>query len=111
MAEKNPIVAALLSIIPGWGQWYNEKSYVKSLIFLIIIHGLNFFGITLIAILVWLIGLIEAYMTATKINRNEVPFVAVSIGQLILYLVVAFVTVVFMSILYSLFFSAGMYTQ
>ncbi|OPY34420.1 MAG: hypothetical protein A4E34_01465 [Methanoregula sp. PtaU1.Bin006] len=111
MSEKNPIIAALLSIIPGWGQWYNEKNYIKSLIFLVITFSLNFFGITILAIIAWIAGIIEAYMTATKINRNESPFVEVSTIQLIVYFVVAIIVAVILSSLYYILFGAAMFTK
>jgi hypothetical protein len=111
MTQKNPVIAALLSVIPGWGQWYNEKNILKSFIFLIVIFTLNFFGITILALLVWLIGIIEAYMTAGKINRNEISFVELSTLQIILWPVVAFAAVFLLSALYYIFFGAGMFTN
>ena len=110
MAEKNPVIAALLSIIPGWGQWYNEKNFLKSFIFLLIIFSLNFFGITILALIAWLVGLIEAYITATKINRGECLYVEVSTVQLVLYLIGAFVIAIIVSSLFYVFFGAGMFT-
>lgn len=111
MTQKNPVVAALLSIIPGWGQWYNEKNILKSFIFLFIIFTLNFFGVTILALIGWLIGIIEAYMTAKKINRNEIPFVELSTLQIILWPVVVFAAVFLLSSLYYVFFGAGMFTN
>lgn len=106
MANKNSVVAALLSIIPGLGQFYNEKNYVKSLLFVLLIQGSNMFVGKGLAILFLLVGIIEAFWTANKMNKNEKPFIAVSASEMAIYFVVAIIVMIVISSLFYVVFGA-----
>lgn len=77
----NPWIATILSFLfPGWGQWYNGKTWDGLKIFfaavLAILMGasstIQFFYI--IAVAIWLYGINEAWNTAEKIKRGEENF-------------------------------------
>ncbi|MDP8212064.1 MAG: DUF5683 domain-containing protein, partial [Candidatus Zapsychrus exili] len=62
LANRNPIVAALLSfIIPGTGQIYNGQIGKGFLVFF-----------TSWLILPWIYGVFDAYSVANKINKGEI---------------------------------------
>jgi len=73
--EKNPVVAAVLSLlVVGLGQVYNGEVGKGLLFFIVaIIIGLTLFiyiGFILVP-LFWLFAAYDAYTTAEKINRGE----------------------------------------
>ncbi|MGA2916921.1 hypothetical protein [Methanoregula sp.] len=89
---RNPVLAACLSFfMPGWGQWYNGKTWT-GLKYFVVLLILSFFMIgtggsgarpslivlhLLLSIVVFAItiyGLYDAYKTAQRINTGEVPF-------------------------------------
>jgi TM2 domain-containing membrane protein YozV len=69
---RNPTLAVALSLIPGLGQVYNGN----------LVRGIIFFIATLIGlviliipgIIVWIYSIYDAYRTAGRINRGEIPF-------------------------------------
>jgi len=67
--RKNPGIAVLLSfLMPGFGQFYNEQ-VGKGFVFLILFWTLIF---TIVGgILVWIIGMIDAYSRAKEINDKK----------------------------------------
>jgi TM2 domain-containing membrane protein YozV len=72
---KNPVLAAALSFFwAGLGQIYNgqtQKGIVYMLAyFFCLVSTLFVFGIVL-ALLCWFIGMVDAYITANKINNGE----------------------------------------
>lgn len=69
--KKNPILALILSIICGVGQMYNGQ-ILKGVIMLVGCIILASTPIGLIAWILWLYGLYDAYTTAVKINNGEV---------------------------------------
>ncbi|HNI41418.1 MAG TPA: tetratricopeptide repeat protein, partial [Methanoregulaceae archaeon] len=81
---KNPLLAALLSIIPGLGQAYNGQ----------ILRGLLFFfatGIGLLllvfpGIIVWIFGIYDSYRTAKKMNYGDIPFKNTSVKLIVGYI-------------------------
>lgn len=86
--EKNPVVAALLSVfVPGLGQVYNGD----------LKRGILFYLGTLIAtlfliipgIIVWAYQLWDAYSTAKMMNSGEIPFRDVNSTELILFIILA----------------------
>lgn len=96
--EKSPSLAAVCSIIPGFGQVYDGKMargfaiYFGTLIglFLLIVPG----------VLVWLFGIYDAYSIAKKMNNKEIPFLPTKTAHLIIYIVLIIViTVIVFAIL------------
>jgi TM2 domain-containing membrane protein YozV len=90
--EKNPYLALLCSFfIPGLGQVYNGSAA----------KGIGFFFGTLIGIflfiipgvVVWIVGMIDAYSVAEKMKNQEIPLVPTKTAHLILFLMlVGFIT-------------------
>ncbi|MDD2643392.1 MAG: hypothetical protein PHC65_01750 [Methanobacteriaceae archaeon] len=76
--EKNPILAAVLSIIPGFGQIYNGEKGKGAVILLIFI----FIGFCLaysvypivLNILIWIYSIVDAFITARKINKEKIVY-------------------------------------
>lgn len=67
--QKNPVLAAILSlIIVGLGQIYNGQT-VKGIIFFLaaVIIGLTGIGL-IISFIIWLYAMYDAYNTAQQIN-------------------------------------------
>ena len=75
---RNPILAAVLSIIPGLGQIYNGQKAKGAGILVIFI----FVGFTLaysiypivLSFLIWIYSIVDAFITTKKINEKEVNF-------------------------------------
>ncbi len=74
---KNPGVAAVLSFfIPGLGQIYNGEiipgfcflTFQGLLLYLAFFHGYKF--VLLISIVLWILGIVDAYRAAQNINRK-----------------------------------------
>ena len=69
--NKNPVLALILSLlICGLGQTYNGQLFPKGVVYLIAMLVLVFLFWPL-SIIVWIIGMWDAYKTAVKINRGE----------------------------------------
>jgi FlaG/FlaF family flagellin (archaellin) len=91
---RNPLIAVALSFLcPGWGQWYNGRRWdglkfflVFVVFYLVIIASTIFMTdqalmvtalfavLGLAALGIWLYGMYDAYRTAERINRGELPF-------------------------------------
>jgi TM2 domain-containing membrane protein YozV len=73
---KNPGVAAILSfIIPGLGQIYNgeiRKGILYLIGYLIAFASITIFVGFLAAPVIWIYGMIDAYKTAEKMNKENV---------------------------------------
>ena len=68
---RKPILAALLSfIIPGLGQIYNRE-YLKGILFFIFTIIGSFFLI-IPGLIIWVVGIYDAYRTAKQINSGEI---------------------------------------
>ena len=87
---RSPVLAALFSFFfPGWGQWYDGNRWnglhlfaamlvlgVADLTTSILLNH-NFLVLLTFLVLglgVWVFGMYDAYATAGRINRGEVPF-------------------------------------
>jgi len=91
-AEKNLAAAAILSFIfAGAGQVYNGQ-LGKGIGFLIGLIVTSW--IPIVPIIVWIYGIYDAYTTAQKMNKGEIPFIATSTGTLIGFIVVEIVIAV-----------------
>ena len=94
---RNPWIAVILSFFcPGWGQWYNGKTwdglkffgtililYIFAWIFMLIaatshtsLSSLYLVAVILfiLIVVVWIYGMYDAYKTSEKINRKEMEF-------------------------------------
>jgi len=87
--EKNPILAAVCSIIPGFGQVYDGKMARGFAIYFGTLIGLFLFIVP--GILVWLFGIYDAYFIAKKMNNKEIPFLPTKTAHLIIYIVLVIV--------------------
>ena len=92
--EKNPFLAALCSFfIPGLGQVYDGETARGVGIFFGTLIGLFIFIIPGLA--VWVVGMIDAYSTAKKMNLGEIPFKPTNTAHMILFFIlVALITAV-----------------
>jgi TM2 domain-containing membrane protein YozV len=101
--EKNPYLALLCSFfIPGLGQVYNGSTA----------KGIGFFFGTVIGaffliipgLIIWIIGMFDAYSEAKKMNTGEIPFVPTKTAHLILFLIlVGFITALVAFIIFVFF--------
>lgn len=76
VADKNPIVALVLSLLfPGLGQVYNDQNhkaitliigYVISLVLCLLLVGV------ILALLIWIFGMYDAFTTAKALNDGKI---------------------------------------
>jgi len=93
---KNPILAALLSMIPGLGQAYNGQ-LGKAFLFLI---GVIIGSILIIpGVIIWIYGIYHAYKTAKQMNYGDIPFKNTNIVLIIFFGIIG---VVFILIIFAL---------
>lgn len=86
---KNPILAALLSIIPGLGHAYNGKVGRGLLFFFGTIVGLFIFVFP--GVIVWIIGIYDAFSIAKKMNIGDIPFRKTSVLKMVGYILLLFI--------------------
>ena len=85
--DKNPIVAAILSFFfPGSGQAYNGQTGKGIGVFICFIIGYMIFIIP--GLIVFIYGVYDAYSSAQKMNKGEIPYIASSNGAVIGFIVV-----------------------
>lgn len=106
--EKNPGIAALCSILPGLGQIYNGE-VGKAVAFLIatIIGG---FFLIIPGIIIWVVGIYDAYNVAKKMNSGAIPYRSSNSAVMIIFAIAAFIILsaaLFMALLISAAFMAG----
>jgi len=80
-SKKNPVLAAILSfLVSGLGQFYNEE-IPKGVIFLLVgvLGGLVTLGSGYVLIMIW--SVIDAYITAERLNQKNVQLNATSTKQ------------------------------
>ena len=94
---RNPLVAIVFSFLfPGWGQWYNGKTWdglqffgafwgsnILMFIFLTLLSTQGFAAIAVVMLSVviigiWVFGMYDAYKTAERINRRRDSFIGKS---------------------------------
>jgi TM2 domain-containing membrane protein YozV len=90
--EKNPVLAALCSIFPGLGQVYNGETALGVAVFLGTLVGALIFLIP--GLIVWIFGIYNAYITATKMNSGEIPFKPTNTAHLIIFFLIAMISFV-----------------
>jgi ABC-type Na+ efflux pump, permease component len=90
--EKSTAVAAICSlVIPGLGQVYDGKLERGFLIFFGTVIGLFLFIIP--GLCVWAFGIYDAYTIACQMNNKEIPFLPTKTAHLLLFVLLAIVTV------------------
>ena len=88
---KSPIKAAALSIIPGLGQIYNGE-LAKAMLFLVAAFvGLMYYIIPGLVIIAY--AMYDAYRTAYRMNRNEIPWKTPVQGGYVVYFVLIILAV------------------
>jgi TM2 domain-containing membrane protein YozV len=98
--KKEPVLSAVLNFIfAGSGQVYNGE-LGKGILFLFgtVIGVFIFFFPGLI---IWIYGIYDAYTTAVKMNRGEIPFRDVTAESVIVYILVfiaAIILAIFLAI-------------
>lgn len=91
--EKSPLLAALCSFIfAGLGQVYNGDVTRGVLIFLGTVIGSLFFIIP--GCIVWLYGIYDAYVTAEKMNRGEIPYRETNALHMVLFVLIWIVGII-----------------
>jgi TM2 domain-containing membrane protein YozV len=99
--EKSTAVAAICSlVIPGLGQVYDGKLERGFLIFFGTLIGLFVFIIP--GLCVWAFGIYDAYTIACQMNNKEIPFLPTKTAHLLLFVLLAIVTVIIAFILLAL---------
>ena len=82
---KSPVKAAVLSIIPGLGQIYNGD-LAKAMLFLVAAFvGLMYYIVPGLVIIAY--AMYDAYRTAYRMNRNEIPWKTPVQGGYVVYFV------------------------
>ena len=85
--DKNPIISAVLSFFfPGAGQAYNGQIGKGIGVFICFIIGYMIFVIP--GLIVFIYGVYDAYSSAQKMNKGEIPYIASSTGAVIGFIVV-----------------------
>jgi len=91
--EKNPILAAVASLLfSGLGQVYNGSLGKGLLIFFGTLIGSMIFLIPGLIVLVY--GIYDAYTTAKKMNKGQVPFVPYQTTHIIAFIVIGIVVII-----------------
>jgi len=91
--EKSPALAAVCSlVIPGLGQVYDGKTGRGFAIFFGTVIGL--FLLVIPGLLVWAFGIYDAYSLALQMNKKEIPFFPTNTSHIIIFFILALVTVV-----------------
>ena len=91
--EKSTFVAALCSLVlPGFGQVYDGKLERGILVFLGTIAG--FFLFIIPGLCIWAFGIYDAYSIALQMNKKEIPFLPANTAHIILFILLALVTVI-----------------
>ena len=86
--EKSPYVALLCSFfIPGLGQVYDGNTARGIGVFIGTIGG--FFLFIVPGLIFWIYGMHDAYSTAKRMNRGEIPFRATRTAHLIIFFIIA----------------------
>jgi TM2 domain-containing membrane protein YozV len=84
--EKNALAAALFSVLfTGSGQVYNGQTMKGIGILIAAIIGYFLFVIPGLIVIIY--GIYDAYTTAQKMNKGELPFIDVSVGKVIMFIV------------------------
>lgn len=84
--EKNPTLAALLSfVISGLGQVYNGHTLKGVALFLGTLVGIIIFVIP--GLLIWIIGIFDAYRSARMMNAGTIPYKATDTSTMIGFVV------------------------
>jgi len=107
--EKNVAAAAILSFFfPGSGQAYNGQTGKGIGIFIgFIITSF----IPVLPLIVWIYGVYDAYSTAQKMNKGEIPYAASSTGAVIAFIVVEIIIlIVFFAFIFAMMGSLSPYS-
>ena len=100
--QKSQLIAGAGStLLPGLGQVYNGETAKGFALFIMTCAGLLFF--LLPGLIVWLYAMYNAYSTAGKMNRGEVPVREMRLLHVILFIVFAIVVIVVASVLIWIF--------
>jgi TM2 domain-containing membrane protein YozV len=106
--EKSTVIAAICSlVIPGLGQVYDGKTERGFAIFFGTVIGLFIFIIP--GLIVWAFGIYDAYSLALKMNNKEIPFLPTKTAHLIIFIILAFVTVAVVAVIVALLAFATMF--
>ncbi len=108
--EKNVAAALILSFFfTGSGQVYNGQMGKGIGVLIGTIIGYMIFVIP--GIIVWAYGLYDAFTTAQKMNKGEIPFVPTSMSAVIGFIVVEIiVALIFFAAIYSMVASSNPYS-
>lgn len=106
--EKSPGLAAVCSLVlPGLGQVYDGKTGRGFAIFFGTVIG--FFLLIIPGLLVWAFGIYDAYSLALQMNKKEIPFLPTNTSHLIIFFILALVTVVIVAALVALLAFVAMF--
>ena len=114
---RNAALAAILSVWTGLGQAYNGQPgkgmglFVVLIIFYEISIGmwrLEFFSV--LALIVWVYGIYDAYATSKKLNSGALPYTEINVGQIVGFIIGSiiigfFLTAIMPGIMYELWYA------
>lgn len=103
--EKNAGIAVILSILfPGSGQVYNGETGKG--IGLLIGSLIGYLIFVVPGLIVWLYGIYDAYTTAQKMIKGEIPFKSSSTGTLIGFIIAEIIiAIIFFAIIAAFIFA------
>jgi len=91
--QKSPLIAGVCStVLPGLGQVYNGETAKGFALFIMTCVGLVILFIP--GLIVWLYAMYNAYTTAGKMNRGEIPVLEMRMLHVILFVLFAIAVIV-----------------
>ena len=91
---RNVALAAALSVWTGLGQAYNGQAGKGLSLFAVLIifyeisvgiSQLEFFSV--LALIVWVYGIYDAYATSEKLNSGALPYTEINVGQIVGFII------------------------
>lgn len=100
--EKSAGVAAILAFFfTGSGQVYNGN--VGKGIGILIGTIIGYFIFVIPGIIVWIYGVYDAYTTAQKMNKGEIPYVETRMGQVIAFIIAEIIIAIIVFVILAAF--------
>jgi len=91
--QKSPLIAGVCStVLPGLGQVYNGETAKGFALFFMTCIGLIVLFIP--GLIVWLYAMYNAYTTAGKMNRGEIPVLEMRMLHVILFVIFAIAVII-----------------
>jgi len=100
--EKSAGIAAILSFFfTGSGQVYNGN--LGKGIGILIGAIIGYFIFVIPGVIIWIYGVYDAYSTAQKMNKGEIPYVETRMGQVIGFIIVEIIIIAIVAVVIAAF--------